>query len=82
MANERRNHLFIRVDELPIATFIRNRLKEAGIVYVGDLVQKTEKELLYIQNFGGWSLVGVNTALSMLGLELGMTIRDWIRNSD
>ena len=82
MADVLRNHLYIKVDELAVPISTRNRLLEAGIVYVGDLVQKTENELLHMRKFGKVSLMIVNKALAKLGLELGMTIPDWARNED
>jgi len=69
--------LNISVDELAIPLSAHNRLKENGVVQLGDLVQKTGKELLYIRGFGKRSLNNVKVALSRFGLELGMTISDW-----
>lgn len=77
MADEPRTHLFIRVDDLAVPIAARNRLRDAGIIHVGDLVQKTEKELLYIRSFGKASVGRIKAVLSGLGLKLGMTIHDW-----
>ena len=70
-------YLDINVDGLQISHCIRNRLREAGIMQVGDLVQKTDKELLYIRSFGKKSLSRIKCELAMRGLELGMSIPDW-----
>ncbi|MEI8397380.1 MAG: DNA-directed RNA polymerase subunit alpha C-terminal domain-containing protein [Rhodospirillaceae bacterium] len=69
--------LSIGVDVLAISLSAHNRLREIGVVHVGDLVQRTDKDLLYIKGFGKTSLKRVKIALSGLGLELGMTISGW-----
>ena len=77
MATDPLNHLSDAVEVLAISVNARNRLREAGVVHVGDLVQKTDKDLLYIRGFGKTSLNRVKIALSQLGLELAMTIHDY-----
>ena len=77
MVADQRLHLSIGVEELPISLSVRNRLRDAGVARVGDLVLKTDKDLLYIRSFGTTSLKMVKGALTDLGLELGMTIHDW-----
>lgn len=57
----------------------RNCLEGVGILYVGDLVQKTERELLMIQNFGRRSLKELKGILSDLGLKLDMDVGVWKR---
>ena len=69
--------LSVGVEQLTVAHNIINRLKGDGIIYIGDLVQKTDKDLLYIQGFGRKSLTKVKLALVKLRLELGMTVPDW-----
>jgi DNA-directed RNA polymerase alpha subunit len=67
-----------RVDELDeLTTRPRNALAVAGIIYVGDLVQKSEIDLLGIPNIGRSSLAGIKAALSKIKLRLDMQIVDW-----
>ncbi len=68
--------LFMRIEDLQPALSVRseNCLKKAGIFYVGEIIQKTDKELLDLGNFGKTSLQEVTSRLGDMGLELGMTI--------
>ncbi len=68
--------LLMRIEDLQPALSVRseNCLKKAGILYVGEVIQKTDKELLDLGNFGKTSLQEVTTRLEDMGLELGMTI--------
>ncbi|HCH57186.1 MAG TPA: DNA-directed RNA polymerase subunit alpha, partial [Rhodospirillaceae bacterium] len=47
------------------------------IIYIGDLVQKTEQEMLRTPNFGRKSLNEIKEVLSTMGLYLGMEITEW-----
>ncbi len=68
--------LSLPVDELEFSTRVRNCMGNAGIHTVGKLVQKTERELLKILNFGRRSLKEVREALAERGLSLGMEVED------
>ena len=52
-------------------------LKNDNIVYIGDLIQKTEAEMLRTPNFGRKSLNEIKEVLSQMGLYLGMEVPDW-----
>jgi DNA-directed RNA polymerase subunit alpha len=67
------------VDELELSVRSANCLKNAGIYYIGDLVQKTEGEMLRTKNFGRKSLNEIKNVLHNLGLQLGMTVSGFIR---
>ena len=54
-----------------------NCLKNDNIVYIGDLIQKTEAEMLRTPNFGRKSLNEIKEVLSGMGLHLGMDVEDW-----
>ncbi|MBU1863351.1 MAG: hypothetical protein KKH94_06810 [Candidatus Omnitrophica bacterium] len=62
----------VSIEELNLSGRCRNSLWDADIKTIGDLIQKTEDELLIIQNFGRKALNEVRTALAELGLSLGM----------
>ena len=62
---------------LDITVRTQNCLKYENIYYIGDLVQKTEKELLLIYNLGKVTLKNIKEALSEHGLELGMHLEAW-----
>jgi len=55
----------------------RNCLRQINIRYIGELVQKTEKELMQTPHLGRKSLIEIKHALSAMGLELGMPTGDW-----
>ncbi|MBA2662503.1 MAG: DNA-directed RNA polymerase subunit alpha [Bradymonadaceae bacterium] len=65
------------IDELELSVRSFNCLQTAGIKYVGDLVQKTEAELLKTKNFGRKSLKEIKEILEKLGLDLGLRIENW-----
>lgn len=69
------------VEELDLSVRADNGLQRAGIRYVGELVQKTEQEMMKIGNFGRKSLKGVKGELVELGLSMGMgdnpTVKSW-----
>jgi len=62
------------VDELELSVRSANCLKNAGISLIGELVQKTEAEMLKTKNFGRKSLNEIKEILSEMGLSLGMKI--------
>ena len=70
-------NLLRKVDELELSVRSANCLKNDNIIYIGDLVQKTETEMLRTPNFGRKSLNEIKEVLSQMGLALGMEIPDW-----
>jgi len=70
-------NLLRKVDELELSVRSANCLKNDNIVYIGDLVQKTEGEMLRTPNFGRKSLNEIKEVLSTMGLHLGMEIPNW-----
>ena len=67
-------NLLRKVDELELSVRSANCLKNDNIVYIGDLVQKTEAEMLRTPNFGRKSLNEIKEVLLQMGLHLGMEI--------
>ena len=67
-------NLFRSVDELELSVRSANCLKNADIRFIGELVQKTEQEMLKTKNFGRKSLNEIKEILSEMGLSLGMKI--------
>ena len=67
-------NLFKSVDELELSVRSANCLQNANIRFIGELVQKTEAEMLKTKNFGRKSLNEIKETLASLGLSLGMTI--------
>jgi DNA-directed RNA polymerase subunit alpha len=70
-------NLFRSVDELELSVRSANCLKHANIKLIGDLVQKTEAEILATKNFGRKSLNEIKEILSEMGLSLGMKLESW-----
>ncbi len=70
-------HLLVPVNELELSVRSFNCLQNAGIKYIGDLVQKTEQEMLKTKNFGRKSLKEIKELLRDRGLELGMKLDNW-----
>ncbi len=70
-------NLLRKVDELELSVRSANCLKNDNIVYIGDLVQKTESEMLRTPNFGRKSLNEIKEVLTQMGLALGMEIPAW-----
>lgn len=64
--------LLKKVDELELSVRSANCLKNDNIVYIGDLIQKTEAEMLRTPNFGRKSLNEIKEVLAQMGLHLGM----------
>ncbi|TVQ55475.1 MAG: DNA-directed RNA polymerase subunit alpha [Rhodobacteraceae bacterium] len=69
--------LLKKVDELELSVRSANCLKNDNIVYIGDLIQKTEAEMLRTPNFGRKSLNEIKEVLTVMGLHLGMDVPDW-----
>ncbi|MBF0310312.1 MAG: DNA-directed RNA polymerase subunit alpha [Magnetococcales bacterium] len=70
-------NLFRKVDELELSVRSANCLKNDEIVYIGDLVGKTEAEMLKTPNFGRKSLNEIKEVLEEMGLSLGMQLEGW-----
>ena len=70
-------NLLRKVDELELSVRSANCLKNDNIIYIGDLVQKSEQEMLRTPNFGRKSLNEIKEVLAQMGLELGMEIVNW-----
>lgn len=70
-------NLLRKVDELELSVRSANCLKNDNIVYIGDLVQKTEAEMLRTPNFGRKSLNEIKEVLSKMGIHLGMETPGW-----
>jgi DNA-directed RNA polymerase subunit alpha len=69
--------LLKKVDELELSVRSANCLKNDNIIYIGDLVQKTEAEMLRTPNFGRKSLNEIKEVLASMNLRLGMEIPGW-----
>jgi len=69
--------LLKKVDELELSVRSANCLKNDNIVYIGDLIQKTEAEMLRTPNFGRKSLNEIKEVLLGMGLHLGMDVPNW-----
>lgn len=70
-------NLFRSVDDLELSVRSANCLKNANIRYIGELVAKTEAEMLKTKNFGRKSLNEIKEILSEMGLNLGMKVDGW-----
>ena len=72
------NPMFLKkVDELELSVRSANCLKNDDIVYIGDLVTKTETEMLRTPNFGRKSLNEIKEVLVQMGLHLGIKVPGW-----
>ncbi len=69
--------LLKKVDELELSVRSANCLKNDNIVYIGDLIQKSEAEMLRTPNFGRKSLNEIKEVLASMGLHLGMEVQNW-----
>jgi DNA-directed RNA polymerase subunit alpha len=69
--------LLKKVDELELSVRSANCLKNDNIVYIGDLIQKSEAEMLRTPNFGRKSLNEIKEVLASMGLHLGMDVPGW-----
>jgi DNA-directed RNA polymerase subunit alpha len=65
------------VDELELTVRSANCLKAEDIYYIGDLIQRTENELLKTPNLGRKSLNEIKEVLASRGLTLGMKLENW-----
>ncbi len=70
-------NLLRKVDELELSVRSANCLKNDNIIYIGDLVQRTENDMLRTPNFGRKSLNEIKEVLSHMGLHLGMDVDEW-----
>ena len=70
------------VEDLELTVRSANCLKAEGIHYIGDLVQKTEVELLKTPNLGKKSLTEIKDVLAKEGLSLGMRLDNWPPQDD
>ena len=66
-----------KIDDLLLSARSGNCLKNDNIVYIGDLVQKSEAEMLRIPNFGPTSLSEIKEVLAQMGFHLGMEVPGW-----
>ena len=66
-----------KVEELELSVRSANCLKNDNIVYIGDLVQKSESEMLRTPNFGRKSLNEIKEVLQQMDLGLGISVVDW-----
>jgi DNA-directed RNA polymerase subunit alpha len=71
------DNLYKSVDELELSVRSANCLKNADIKYIGELVQKTEQEILMTKNFGRKSLNEIKEILSCMGLRLGAKVESF-----
>jgi DNA-directed RNA polymerase subunit alpha len=69
--------LLKKVDELELSVRSANCLRNDNIVYIGDLIQKSEAEMLRTPNFGRKSLNEIKEVLASMGLHLGMDVPSW-----
>jgi DNA-directed RNA polymerase subunit alpha len=70
-------HLLRSVDELELSVRSANCLQAANIQFIGELVQKTEADMLRTKNFGRKSLKEIKEVLAEMGLSLGMRLESW-----
>jgi DNA-directed RNA polymerase subunit alpha len=70
-------NLFRSVDELELSVRSANCLQQANIKTIGDLVQKSEGDMLKTKNFGRKSLKEIKEILAEMGLSLGMKLENW-----
>ncbi len=71
------SNLLKKVEELELSVRSANCLKNDNIIYIGDLVQKSESEMLRTPNFGRKSLNEIKEVLMQMDLNLGMSVPDW-----
>ena len=75
-------NLYRSVDELELSVRSANCLKNADIKYIGELVRKTEQEILMTKNFGRKSLNEIKEILSCMGLKLGLKLDNFPSRED
>lgn len=71
------DNLFRRIEEIELSVRSANCLENADIKYIGELVQKTEAEMLRTKNFGRKSLNEIKEILGEMGLSLGMKLDEF-----
>jgi len=76
------DNLFRRIDELELSVRSANCLENADIKYIGELVQKTEAEMLRTKNFGRKSLNEIKEILNEMGLSLGLKLEEFPSRRD
>ncbi len=88
-SGEENPNLFKNIDELELSVRATNCLKSANIRLVGELVQKTENEMLKTKNFGRKSLEEIRRVLENMGLEFGMHVdnfeekyQEWLKRKE
>jgi DNA-directed RNA polymerase subunit alpha len=88
-SGEENPNLYKNIDELELSVRATNCLKSANIRLVGELVQKTENEMLKTKNFGRKSLEEIRRVLENMGLEFGMHVdsfdekyQEWLKRKD
>jgi DNA-directed RNA polymerase subunit alpha len=69
--------LLCKVDELELSVRSANCLKNENVFYIGDLIQRTESDMLRTPNFGRKSLNEIKAVLETMGLSFGMTVPEW-----
>lgn len=75
-------NLFKRIDELELSVRSANCLENADIKFIGELVQRSEAEMLRTKNFGRKSLNEIKEILTVMGLTLGMKLDDFPPRTD
>ena len=70
-------NLFRSVEELELSVRSANCLQNANITLIGELVQRTEQDMLKTKNFGRKSLKEIKEILAEMGLSLGMKLEGW-----
>lgn len=78
VSSSQNDNYYRTVDELELSVRSANCLKNANIFYIGELVQKTESEMLRTKNFGRKSLNEIKEVLTEMGLSLGMKIEGFV----
>jgi len=76
------DNLFRRIEEIELSVRSANCLENADIKYIGELVQKTEAEMLRTKNFGRKSLNEIKEILAEMGLSLGMKLEEFPSRKD
>ena len=79
--NELLEKLNTSIDELELSVRAYNCLKNANIKTIGELVQKTESEVLKIKNFGKITLTELKKVLEGMGLTFGMDVKDLLEKN-
>lgn len=80
--NKLNESLFRRIEEIELSVRSANCLENADIKYIGELVQRSEAEMLRTKNFGRKSLNEIKEILSDMGLGLGMRLEDFPQRED